>query len=223
MKRSEINNYIKGAKEFFAEHRFNLPLWAFWGPEDWKGKGESEVVRNMLGWDLTDYGKGHFDSLGMILFTIRNGNLKTDDPKPYAEKIMIMREGQVCPMHFHWSKREDIINRAGGNLAIKLYGSDEKENLSDKPIEVSVDGFIRTVEPGGEIILTPGESICLEPGMYHSFYCEAGTGDVMVGEVSAVNDDNTDNRFHETLPRFPEVEEDEDPDHLLVTDYGKFV
>lgn len=203
MKRSEINALIIKAKEFYAGHRFNLPKWAFWGPEDWKGKGDSEVVHNMLGWDLTDYGKGDFDKLGLILFTIRNGNLQTEDPKPYAEKIMILREGQLCPMHFHWSKREDIINRAGGNLVIKLYGSNEDESMSDQPLEVSVDGFVRTVEPGGVIVLEPGESICLEPGMYHCFYCEEGTGDVMVGEVSAVNDDNIDNRFHEPLPRFP--------------------
>ncbi len=222
MKRSEINGLITKAKEFYAKHHFNLPKWAFWGPEEWKGTGDSEVVRNMLGWDLTDYGKGDFAKLGLILFTIRNGNLKTDDPKQYAEKIMILREGQICPMHFHWSKREDIINRAGGNLVIKLYGSDENEAMSDQPLDVSVDGFIRTVQPGGEIVLEPGESICLEPGMYHSFYCENGKGDVMVGEVSAVNDDNIDNRFHESLPRFPEVEEDEAPIHLLVNDYGKY-
>ncbi|HAS89914.1 MAG TPA: D-lyxose/D-mannose family sugar isomerase [Desulfovibrio sp.] len=223
MKRSEINELICKAKEFYASHKFNLPKWAFWGPEDWKGKGGSEVVRNMLGWDLTDYGKGDFEKLGLILFTIRNGNLQTGDPKPYAEKIMILREGQLCPMHFHWSKREDIINRAGGNLIIRLYGSNEDESMSDQPLDVSVDGFVRTVEPGGEIVLEPGESICLEPGMYHCFYCEEGTGDVMVGEVSAVNDDNIDNRFHEPLPRFPEVDEDEEPVHLLVTDYGKYV
>ena len=223
MKRSEINALIVKAKKFYAGHKFNLPKWAFWGPEDWKGKGESEVVRNMLGWDLTDYGKGDFDKLGLILFTIRNGNLHTGDPKPYAEKIMILREGQLCPMHFHWSKREDIINRAGGNLAIQLYGSNKDESMSDQPLDVSVDGFVRTVEPGGVIVLEPGESICLEPGMYHCFYCEEGTGDVMVGEVSAVNDDNIDNRFHEPLPRFPEVDEDEEPIHLLVTDYAQYV
>jgi len=40
-----------------------------------------------------------------------------------------------------------------------------------------------------------------------------------VGEVSAVNDDATDNRFQETLGRFPEIEEDVEPLHLLVSDY----
>jgi D-lyxose ketol-isomerase len=42
---------------------------------------------------------------------------------------------------------------------------------------------------------------------------------VLCGEVSLVNDDHTDNRFYEPAGRFPEIEEDEPPLHLLVTDY----
>ncbi len=223
MKRSEINRHIAGAKEFFERMNFRLPPWAFWRPGDWKGRGETEIVANMLGWDLTDYGAGDFEKRGLILFTLRNGNLATGHPKPYAEKIMIVGQGQVCPMHFHWSKAEDIINRGGGNLVVQLYGSDAEENMSDKPLQVMVDGISRTVEPGGEVILTPGESICLTQGMYHRFYGEEGKGKVLVGEVSSVNDDNTDNRFHEPMPRFPAIEEDEEPLHLLCTDYPNYI
>ncbi|WP_319469556.1 D-lyxose/D-mannose family sugar isomerase [uncultured Pseudodesulfovibrio sp.] len=223
MKRSEINELIRDAKEFFESFQFRLPPWAFWGPDDWKGKGDTEVVRNQLGWDLTDYGAGEFKKRGLILFTIRNGNLATGHPKTYAEKIMIVRENQICPMHFHWSKTEDIINRGGGNLVIELNGSDDAEEFTGKPLTVSIDGMPRTVEPGGTVILTPGESIFLEQGMYHRFYGEAGKGKVLVGEVSSVNDDNTDNRFHEPQARFPEIDEDEPPLHLLCTDYPEYV
>jgi hypothetical protein len=223
MKRSEINALIQDAKEFFASFKFALPPWAFWSPEQWKGKGESEVVRNQLGWDLTDYGAGEFDKRGLILFTIRNGNLAANHPKKYAEKIMIVRENQICPMHFHWSKTEDIINRGGGNLVIELYGSTPGEELAKEPLAVSVDGFTRIVQPGGTVVLTPGESIFLEQGMYHRFYGEPGKGKVLVGEVSSVNDDNTDNRFHEPQARFPEIDEDEAPLHLLCTDYPDYV
>ena len=223
MKRSEINALIQDAKAFFASFRFALPPWAFWGPEEWKGKGNSEVVRNQLGWDLTDYGAGDFEHRGLILFTIRNGNLAAKHPKQYAEKIMIVRESQICPMHFHWSKTEDIINRGGGNLVIELYGSTPGEELDKEPLAVSVDGFTRIVQPGGTVVLTPGESIFLEQGMYHRFYGEPGKGKVLVGEVSSVNDDNTDNRFHEPQARFPEIDEDEPPLHLLCTDYPKYV
>ena len=130
MKRSEINQLIIESKAFFNQMNFKLPPWAFWGPNDWKGKYEtcSEVIDNMLGWDLTDFGSGDFHKVGLILFAVRNGNIKKDN-KPYAEKAMIVEELQETPMHFHWSKMEDIINRGGGNLVIELYDSNQKEKI----------------------------------------------------------------------------------------------
>ncbi|WP_027183703.1 D-lyxose/D-mannose family sugar isomerase [Desulfovibrio inopinatus] len=223
MKRSEINRRIQDAEAFFDSMNFKLPPWAHWTADQWKGLGDSEVVHHMLGWDLTDYGKGEFDKTGLILFTLRNGKLGDPNAKTYAEKIMIVGENQICPMHFHWNKREDIINRGGGNLVIELYSSTQDEELSNEPTTINVDGIVRIVEPGGTIVLTPGESVCLEPGMYHRFYGETGKGRVMVGEVSSVNDDNTDNRFHESMPRFPAIEEDEPAYRLLVTDYPNYV
>jgi D-lyxose ketol-isomerase len=223
MKRSEINAHIRDAERFFETMHFKLPVWASWGPEKWKGKGDVEVVRNKLGWDLTDYATGDFEKVGLILFTIRNGNLAAGDPKLYAEKIMIVGEDQVCPMHFHWKKREDIINRGGGELVIELHGSNANEEFSNEPLVVHIDGLPRTVPPGGAVILAPGESICLEPGMYHRFYGQAGKGRVLTGEVSSVNDDDADNRFFEPMPRFPAIIEDEPPYRLLVNDYPAFV
>jgi D-lyxose ketol-isomerase len=224
MKRSDINLLIKSSKEFFDTMNFRLPPWAFWEPADWKGKVDacSEIADNMLGWDLTDFGSGRFHQCGLILFTIRNGNIKKDK-KTYAEKVMIVEELQETPMHFHWSKMEDIINRGGGNLVIELNGSDEKEDFSGKPIRIKTDGVLRTIPPGGSVILTPGESISLEPFVYHRFYGQKGKGKVLVGEVSAVNDDTSDNRFYKPAGRFPEIEEDEKPLHLLVSDYPKFL
>ncbi|MFA7141628.1 MAG: D-lyxose/D-mannose family sugar isomerase, partial [Proteiniphilum sp.] len=34
--------------------------------------------------------------------------------------------------------------------------------------------------------------------------------------------DTADNRFNETVGRFPKIEEDEEPIHLLVSDYEKY-
>ena len=224
MKRSDINQLIRNSKEFFNTMNFKLPPWAFWKPEDWKGKYETcgEIADNMLGWDLTDFGSGNFHSCGLILFTIRNGNINKDK-KTYAEKAMIVEELQETPMHFHWSKMEDIINRGGGNLVIELYRADPNEDLSGKPVLVRTDGVLRTISPGGSVILTPGESICLEPYLYHRFYGEKGKGKVFVGEVSAVNDDTSDNRFYKPAGRFPDITEDEEPIHLLVSDYSKYL
>jgi len=224
MKRSEINKLISNSIEFFEQMNFKLPPWAYWTPEDWKGRYDTcnEIVDNMLGWDLTDFGSGDFLKQGLILFTIRNGN-QQKDKKIYAEKIMIVEEMQETPMHFHWSKMEDIINRGGGNLVIDLYNSDENEDFSSADFEVKIDGISRTVSAGGSITLTPGESICLEQGVYHSFYGEQGKGKVLVGEVSAVNDDSSDNRFHVPVGRFPEIIEDEKPLHLLASDLKKYI
>lgn len=223
MKRSEINKYIMEAKELFNSISFKLPPFAFLTPDDWAnlGKEAQEIRDNALGWDITDYGESDFLKTGLLLFTIRNGNyhMQTSYPKGYAEKIMVVREDQVCPMHFHWKKREDIINRGGGNLVLDLFMADENEQLSDKIFTASINGMTRECKPDEKVILTPGESICLEPYVYHKFYGEKGKGSVVVGEVSDVNDDNNDNRFLNPLKRFPTIEEDESPLHLLCNEY----
>jgi D-lyxose ketol-isomerase len=132
---------------------------------------------------------------------------------------MIVEEGQVTPFHFHWMKTEDIINRGGGNLVIELYNSDAGDNFVQSEINVKCDGVERSVAPGGKVILQPGDSITLVPRLYHKFYGEPGKGRVLVGEVSSVNDDATDNRFKDPVGRFPEIEEDETPRHYLCNDY----
>ena len=224
MKRSEINQILVNAKAFMAEKQFKLPPWAYWSVADWQAKKEDarEVIDNMLGWDITDFGSGDFYKRGLFLFTIRNGKFNVDK-KTYAEKIMIVEENQETPMHFHWAKMEDIIDRGGGNLVIELYNSTKDNKLDTTDVKFKTDGVLRTVKAGGKVILTPGESICLEQGMYHRFYGEAGKGKVLVGEVSMVNDDNSDNCFYESIGRFPVIEEDEAPVHLLVSDYEKFL
>ncbi len=224
MKRSEINQIIEDAKAFMSERQFFLPPWAFWSVDDWKKHKQDalEIMDNMLGWDITDFGSGDFYSQGLFLFTIRNGKFNVDK-KPYAEKIMIVEEGQVTPMHYHWSKMEDIINRGGGNLVIELYNSNSESQFDTTPVNFKTDGVKRSVNAGGKIVLKPGESICLEQGMYHKFYGEAGKGKVLVGEVSMVNDDASDNCFYEKVGRFPEIIEDEKPLHLLVGDYANYL
>jgi D-lyxose ketol-isomerase len=224
MKRSELNRILTNAKVFMAEKHFYLPPWAYWSLDDWNSNKEkaSEIIENMLGWDITDFGSGNFQSRGLFLFTIRNGKYKVDN-KPYAEKIMIVEENQETPMHYHWAKMEDIINRGGGNLVIELYNSTPDNKLDSSDVKVKLDGIEHVVNAGGSVVLTPGESICLEQGMFHRFYGEPGKGKVLVGEVSAVNDDTTDNYFLEPLGRFPEITEDEEPIHLLVSDYKNFL
>ena len=176
----------------------------------------------MLGWDITDFGQGDFQKTGFSLVTIRNGNQKMQDvyKKPYAEKLLYLDEGQYAMNHFHWYKMEDIINRGGGNILIRVYNSLPDESV-DKTGDVTVhtDGLTRVVPAGTQIRLTPGESLTITQGMYHDFEVEPGTGAVLIGEVSQCNDDTTDNRFNPPAGRFPQIEEDEPPYRLLCNEY----
>ena len=225
MKRSEINKIMKDAIDLFAEYKISLPPFVLWSPEEWKTKGDEvqEIKDNMLGWDITDFGQGDFSKTGLFLITLRNGNQKNADkyPKPYAEKLMIVQENQITPMHFHWNKMEDIINRGGGNLIIKLYNSTEDEQLADTDVVVSIDGVKHTFPAGTEVCIKPGQSITLTKGLYHRFWGEEGKGTVLVAEVSMTNDDTTDNRFYDKAGRFPEIIEDEKPLYLLCNEYNK--
>lgn len=226
MKRSEINQILRRADEFIRRQNFYLPPFAYWAPEAWRTKGDEtrEIVAHKLGWDITDFGLGDFKSNGLFLFTVRNGNpenLETGMGKLYAEKIMIVDVDQVTPYHFHWKKTEDIINRGGGRLVIRLYNATPDDGLDgESEVELSVDGERRRFSAGGLLELSPGESVTLPPYCYHQFW---GAGErVLVGEVSSVNDDDTDNRFLNPVGRFPEIEEDEPPLYLLVNDYGRY-
>lgn len=222
MKRSEINHLMRLALGFFAENKFYLPVWATYSPADWKGKqlSSSEIIENRLGWDLTDFGCNDYENRGLLLFTIRNGNVARDK-KTYCEKIMIAGVGQETPLHFHRLKIEDIINRGGGNLEIEFYNSNADGSFSDEDFEVKVDSETLSLSPGAKIQLSPGQSVCMHSGLYHRFY---GVGlPVLVGEVSSVNDDTNDNFFFEPIGRFPQIEEDEAPLYLLANEYSNYI
>ena len=222
MKRSEINSCIRYMERLAGEHGFVLPPFCSWTREDWEQKSHEydEIRDNMLGWDITDFGMGDWEKVGFALITLRNGNQNDDRyRKVYAEKLIMLKEGQRAPMHFHWKKSEDIINRGGGNLIITVYQDDGEGGLSDQPVLVNSDGRSYYAPAGTGVLLRPGESITLWPHQYHDFAVEPGTGDVQIGEVSMCNDDVKDNRFYENVGRFPEIEEDEEPYRLLCFEY----
>lgn len=224
MKRSDINKIIEQAQSFFEQYHIVLPPFANWDIDRWKIQAPyaTEIIECGLGWDLTDFGRGDFSKEGLFLFTLRNGKLGNSSyPKPYAEKIMIVREKQLTLMHCHRQKTEDIIVRGGGNLVFELHNMSPGGGLDDSPVTVLRDGLRETLPGGSHVRLLPGESLTLPPGLFHSFWGEKG--DVLVGEVSSVNDDRTDNIFHGEQRRFPKIEEDEAPFRLLVSDYMRFL
>ena len=225
MKRSEINNNIRWAEELCKKYCISLPDFARYAPsrEKMAHPDRENIVKTMLGWDITDFGLNDFEHCGAVLFTVRNGSVYDENiGTPYAEKYIFMKDGceQEIPMHYHVHKTEDIINRAGGVLLIQVYanGEDGKPDKS-KSITLYRDG-VRYIAKAGEIIeITNGNSLTLPPYVYHRFYTKTGTGDLIVGEVSKINDDNIDNVFANQNERFSVIEEDEAPYRLLANEY----
>ena len=145
MKRSEVNEILDHSWSFMKTHGVHLPPFAHWAPEQMRAPEATEIRARGLGWDITDYGQGRFDELGLFLFTARNGraeDLGAGRGMLYAEKIMISRRDQLSPMHRHNIKAEDIINRGGATLVVELYGSDDAGGFAgDRGGRVWCDGI----------------------------------------------------------------------------------
>ena len=127
------------------------------------------------------------------------------------------------------ANREDANNRLAillgvhrDKLVLELFAPTADGSIDrTSDVTVPVDGDLRTLNAGGFLKLDPGESVTLMPGIWHAFWGEGA--DVLIGEVSTVNDDKTDNIFEMNIGRFATVEEDEAPVHLLVSDYDAYL
>ena len=86
-----------------------------------------------------------------------------------------------------------------------------------------MDGIKKVVKAGEELEVTVGNSITLTPGLYHLFGAREGCGDVLAGEVSAVNDDRCDNHFAENVSRFSQIDEDAVQTVILCNEYEKLL
>ena len=227
MKRSEVNDIIRQGDAFIRSFGYVLPPFAYWSPQQLldNTRGGSGILRGNLGWDITDFGSGRFGELGLFLFTVRNGvpeDLAHGRGMVYAEKIMIAKRGQVTPMHRHNIKSEDIINRGGGKLVLELFMARPDGSIDEEAeVQVTCDGSPRTLKPGSLLKLEPGESVTLHTNVWHAFWGEGE--DVLIGEVSTVNDDRTDNVFRDPIGRFASIDEDVQPSHLLVSDYDSWL
>jgi D-lyxose ketol-isomerase len=224
MKRSLIDQNIDWAIGACERMHCALPDFAYWTAEDWKVKEDvTGYMRKVaMGWDVTDYDSGDFDKIGAVLFTYRNGEIdKPETGRVYCEKYIAMKAGQQLPCHFHYFKTEDIINRAGGTLRVYCWNSKSEAEGYEKDFESDVhvmcDGIEVTVKAGGYVDVKPGNSITLTPYVYHAFEAVEADGDVIVGEVSKVNDDAADNHF--TKEMHLTIDEDEPVRHLLCGGY----
>ena len=136
MKRSRVNDIMAHADEMIRSFGFQLPPFAYWTPKEFfDNKTAAEhIIDTQCGWDITDFGLGNFDSMGLFLFTLRNGrlaDLQRGGGMCYAEKLLISRQDQLSPMHTHVIKAEDIINRGGATLVVELFGSNASGGFAE--------------------------------------------------------------------------------------------
>lgn len=221
MDRSRVNDILANGADFFARHGWTPPPFASWTPDEMRSEKAAMIRDRRLGWDITDYGQGRFDEMGLFLFTLRNGDLSEMGQQGamlYAEKLMISRRDQLSPMHRHVLKTEDIINRGGATLVLELFTCNTEGQIDRKAdVHVISDGVATTLPAGGHLKLAVGASVTLTPTTWHAFWGEGG--DCLIHEVSTVNDDLTDNIFEMPIGRFSDITEDVAPTHLLVSDY----
>ena len=103
---------------------------------------------------------------------------------------------------------------------IELFNSLPDDSLDTvNNIRVKMDGFNRTFPAGAIMEVEKGCSITLQPELFHRFWAKKGEGDLIVGEVSSINDDKTDNIFKESKKRFADIDENEPAAALLCNEY----
>jgi len=221
LKRSEANEILRKGAEFFSSFGNFLPPQSKWSVDEWLAN-KSEMTPSLkggVGWDIFKPAPDYADE-GLTLYTLTNGY--PGNYQVYAEKLLMSTPGQVCPMHYHALKQEDIICAGGANMHIVLHWAEDEKTLSDKPVEAVINGRLKTVTAGEELVFTPGERITLAPRMFHRFW---GDPDAkmpsFIREVSMVNDDATDNYFLGEIGRFAEIIEDEPVLWPLCSDYKK--
>ena len=181
MKRSQINQTYREAKDCFQRYSWALPPNAKW--------------------DITDFGLDDFDNFGLLLINLA-------EEEEYCEKLMWARKNQVTVCHTHAKKKEDIICRHG-ELTLQLWDKKPEDGVTPSgSFEVQVDGVNRTHQNGAILKLAAGSRVTLTPGIWHLFY--PSSDDCIIGEVSTANDDENDNFFLDpNIGRFPGIEEDE--------------
>lgn len=222
MKRSEINSAIEKSKKILEQIQFYLPDFSRWNFYEWKNRYNEadEIIATGMGWDVTDFGSNDFHNIGAVIFTLRNGSLYENIGVPYAEKVIVMQERQKIPLHFHFQKVEDIINRGNGILCVRLYNSNKDMTLNEitEP-KIKLDGIWNIFEPGETFEIFPGNSCTLTPNLYHEFWAKEGNGTLVCGEVSTINDDNKDNHFYNPSLRYAKIIEDEEMKYILCNEY----
>ncbi|MEI3001371.1 MAG: D-lyxose/D-mannose family sugar isomerase [Victivallis sp.] len=158
------------------------------------GRGGGDVGPRVSAGTSRDWAKG-VRTLRADAFHAANGKAGSAKyPKPYAEKIMMVRENQITLRHFHWHKREDIIVRSSGDLGRRgqpgALGR-PSSHWSHSKWNAAANGI-----PGDRLVLDSSKTVCSSrftliatPSRYQAPRWSANV---------AVNDDANDDCFSTT-------------------------
>jgi D-lyxose ketol-isomerase len=225
MPRSEINDAIALAEDFFLAHKYALPIWSAWSLDDWLAAGrEMEHVRKAkLGWIVRDFGSERFAREGSVGFTLHN--MGTDDPPGMIGvflRALLVHVHQVTPLHAHPLRNWTIENRGGGRLIVELYHAGPDDELDEtRHVVVRIDGIGRTIAPGDPIAIAPGNTIEIPPRVYRKYWAEEASA--MAVEFGAAGRGDPPVEYFEPFASLFEIDEDEPAKRLLCHEYPEML
>ena len=146
------------------------------GPRQWNSDWPdvADIRKIGPGWYISDFGKGQFKDEALVLFTLRNGSLEpgvSTQVVPYAETLLVSRDGQVALMQNDRRNFEDIIVRDTAPPAVRLHQVAEVGSLDmESLVVVRIDDVRHVVVAGGIVLLDRCASNTIEPGRAHAFW-----------------------------------------------------
>jgi D-lyxose ketol-isomerase len=238
MKRSEIDAAIDRAIGNASKFGVALPKWADWHPLQFDASADG-IRTQKLGWKVIDFGVGDFANCGLVLFALTSPLVDEfgapltkahhvgayDYPvTAFSRKFLFVQAGQTEPHHFHRQKqRKEVTVVAGGSVRFELAWADSDTTLSDKDVDVQVDGIWHHLPANGSIVLNPGETITLPGNLSHIISVPADGSDVIMLETSTANNDRSDNIFPFMTPTSKPVLEDVKARYQLLDEHSAAV
>lgn len=235
MKRSQINAAISRAISSANQFSVALPQWAQWLPEQF-GPQASGMRRQKLGWKVVDFGVGDFEHCGLVILCIcaplvdeRQEPLKAAclldgfeyPPSAFSRKYLFVQAGQTEPHHFHRQKtRKEVSVVAGAPVRFELAWAESDTALSERDVDVQVDGIWQHLGAGGSLVLNPGQTITIPACLSHIISVAARGADSIMLETSTANNDATDNIFPFMTPVLQPVQEDEPARFQLLDEHN---
>jgi D-lyxose ketol-isomerase len=235
MKRSQIDAEIERSIETAKRCGVALPKWVNWSPKQFASDADG-VRAQGLGWKVIDFGLGNFHNCGLVLLVVCNalfdekgepltqshtlGN-RTYPASSFSRKFLFVQSGQTEPHHFHRQKaRKEVTILAGGPVRFELAWAESDTKLSDRDVDVQVDGIWHQLHANGSIVLNAGETITLPGELSHIIEVPAQNHDAILLETSTANNDSCDNIFPFITPTSTPVDEDAEPRYQLMGEYN---